>query len=143
MCKTRKMPLASLNDRIEAGRLVAEAYRKQNGEMPEKRVTIAESERKFNVQWYPTEFIPEIDKVVKDYLAIISNVPRRTMKQLCSLDECDKKPYGVKVEGFVETKWFCCEKGFNECFAKMKAEIESAPKKRKRIPINRKPVKIN
>lgn len=87
------MPLASLNDRIEAGRLVAEAYRKQNGEMPEKRVTIAEPERKFNVQWYPTEFIPEIDAIIGNY--------------------------------------------FNG------KNVSQGTSKRKRIPLNRKPVKVN
>lgn len=102
------MPLLPQNSRNEIGKQVAALYREQNGEMPEKKVLIDEPEKKFFVQWYPTEFIPEIDKVIQEQLAIIgNNVPR----------EIIKNPDYLK-------------------------QVLNAPKKRKRIPINRKPVKI-
>jgi len=81
LCRKKKMPLLTQNSRNEIGKQVAALYREQNGEMPVKKVLIDEPENKFFVQWYPTEFIPEIDNVVKEQLAIIgNNVPRFTLE---------------------------------------------------------------
>lgn len=110
LCTKRKIPLLPQNRRNEIGKQVAALYREQNGEMPVKKVLIDEPERKFFVQWYPTEFIPEIDKVVKEFMVanVGNNVPRETIN-----DPDDLK------------------------------QVLNAPKKRKRILINRKYVKIN
>lgn len=83
LCSKKNMSLLPQNSRNEIGKQVAALYREQNGEMPEKKVLIDEPEKKFFVQWYPTEFIPEIDKVIKDFMKVANvgnNAPRETIK---------------------------------------------------------------
>ena len=149
-CKLKKVPLLPQKDRLIVGKQVADTYRQQNGQIPEKRLVIAEPEGKFNVQWYPTDFIPEIDRVIKEFFANISNFKVATpeirtecstknIRQLCT-ENCDKIPYTVTVVGH-PSRTFCCEKGFNAAFDKMKS-VENR-KKRTRIPIKSQPVKVN
>lgn len=71
-CKIRKTFLLSHQDRLRIGKLVAEAYRSKNEKMPEKRIISNEPEGKFNIQWYPTEFIREIDAIISNF---VSNPP--------------------------------------------------------------------
>lgn len=71
-CKIRKTFLLSHQDRLRIGKLVSEAYRSKNEKMPKKRITNVEPEGKFNVQWYPTEFIREIDAIISNF---VSNPP--------------------------------------------------------------------
>jgi hypothetical protein len=105
------MPLLPQNSRNEIGKQVAALYREQNGEMPEKKVLIDEPEQKFFVQWYPTEFIPEIDKVIKDFMKVANvgnNVPRIP---------CETIEYPDDLK-----------------------QVLNAPKKRKRMPVGKIPV---
>lgn len=92
LCTKRKIPLLPQNRRNEIGKQVAALYREQNGEMPVKKVLIDEPEQKFFVQWYPTEFIPEIDRVIKEQLAIIgNNVQRFTLQTVPEPVEIKKR----------------------------------------------------
>lgn len=103
-CKQKKMPLWPQKDLIEVGKLVAAAYRSQNKELPVKRVIVREPNGKFNVQWYPTEFIPEIDRVIREYkvttnanISMKADVPRFTIETMPKSVDGRKKRQRIPI----------------------------------------------
>lgn len=61
------MPILGIEDRSGIGKLVANTYRSKFGKMPKKRTLSIEQGGKFNVQYYPAEFIPEMDRIIRLY----------------------------------------------------------------------------
>lgn len=80
-CKNKKTFLLSQADRKEIGKLVAELYHKQKWKIPLKKAKNKEPEGEFIVINYPTAFIPEIDRIIKEFVANISRQSKLTIEK--------------------------------------------------------------